>query len=185
MDVRVENASDLINRISRFDKDVYKTLQKQIRAVTSEMRDDAESFEPTGKALFGTMGGDVKSEGWGAWTATRDGRDLSFDGTDSGLRTGMKVQVRKTTHRIGAGSAYGVIGRVLAPNNPAAAIFLLAGSKNPSRKPGWGGNFNADLNRRFGTTFPRGLTTAWRRGYATAAKRIDAAVEAARAAIVG
>jgi len=185
MNLHIENASDLINRISRFDKDIYKELQKQIRAVTTEVKNDAESLEPVGKALFGTMGGDQVSEGWGGWTARRDGRDLSFDGSDAGLRGGMKVQVRKTTHRTSAGNAYGVVGKVLAPNNPAAAIFLLAGSKNPNRRPGWGGNFNAELNRRFGTTFPRGLTTAWRRGYAGAAARIDAAVEAARAAIVG
>jgi hypothetical protein len=185
MHVNVEGASDLINRISRFDKDVYKVLQKSIRDVTTEVKRDAESMEPVGKALFGTMGGDVVSEGWGGWTATRDGRDLSFDGSEVGLRGGMKVQVRKTTHTTTAGKAYGIVGKVVAPNNPAAAIFLLAGSKNPDRKKGWGGNFNAELNRRFGTTFPRGLTTAWRRGYAGASARIDAAVEAARAAIVG
>ena len=96
-------------------------------------------------------------------------------------RGGMKVQVR-TTRTAGA---QGIVGKVLAPNNPAAAIFLLAGSKNAGRKTGWGGNFNAELNRRYGTTFPRGLTTAWRRGYKSASARIDQAIEAARAAIVG
>lgn len=179
LDIRVDGASDLINRISRFDKDVYRVLQREIREATSDVRDDAQTMEPMGAALFGTMGGEQVSAGWGEWVAKRDGRALGFDGQESGLRAGMKVSVRKETR---AGVA-GVVGKVIAPRNRAAAIFLLAGSRNAGHRPGWGGNFNAELNRRYGTTFPRGMSTAWRRGYATAASRIDAALERARAAI--
>lgn len=184
-DLEVDGASSLINRISRFDKDVYKTLTTEIRAATTVVRDDAQSLEPTGQALFGTINGEQVSQGWGVWGEAGTGRNLGFDGTASGLRTGMKVQVRKTSRQVGGGRVYAVVGKVVAPKSPAAAIFLLAGSKNPDRKAGWGGNFNAELNRRYGTTFPRGLTTAWRRGHQVAAARIDRAIEAARAAIVG
>ena len=178
-DLEVDGASDLINRISKFDKDVYRVLQKEVRGATQDVRDDAQSLEPAGKALFGTMDGEQISEGWGGWSD--NGRDLSFDGSEVGLRSGMKVQVRKQTRA----GVVGVVGKVVAPRTPAAAIFLLAGSRNPQRRRGWGGNFNAELNARYGTTFPRGLTTAWRRGYNTAAARIDRAIEAARNAIVG
>jgi hypothetical protein len=176
----VEGTSDLINRISRFDKDVYRVLQGEIREITVTMKDEAQSMEPAGAALFGIMEGEQVSKGWGAWTAQRDGRDLGLD-SSSGLRTDMKVSVRKVTRA----GAVGIVGKVIAPRNPAAAIFLLAGSKNPQRNKGWGGNFNAELNDRFGRTFPRGMTTAWRRGYSIAADKIDAAIERARATIVG
>lgn len=174
-------ASDVINRISRFDVGVYRVLQKEVRDVAQDMRTDAQSLQPSGRALFGTSDGEEISGGWGDWTAARDGRDLGFDGTGSGLRSQMKVSVRKTR----TAGVQGVAARVLAPRNPAAAIFLLAGSRTPERRPGWSGNFNAELNRRYGTTFPRGMTTAWRRGYETAAQRIDAAIDRARQAIIG
>lgn len=180
-DLEVQGASDLINRISRFDKDVYRVLQKEVRGATQDMRDDAQSLEPSGHALFGTISGDQVSDGWGSWTASRDGRDLGFDGTESGLKSGMKVQARKTTRA----GAVGIVGRVVAPKSAAAHIFLLAGKHDAQKRPGWGGNFKYELNRRYGTTFPRGMTTAWRRGYKKAADRIDRAIEAARSAIVG
>ena len=180
-DLEVQGASDLINRISRFDKDVYRVLQGEIREVTVEMKDEAQLLEPAGAALFGTLGGEQVSKGWGEWTAARDGRDLGFSGTEVGLRTGMKVQVRKQTRS----GAVVVTGKVVAPKNPAAAIFLLAGSRNAGRRAGWGGNFNAELNARYGENFPRGLTTAWRNGYRIAADKIDAALERARATIIG
>lgn len=175
-------ASDLINRISRFDTDVYRVLQKELRHVGQGAREHAQSLMPAGRALFGTSDGQEVSGGWGDWTAAADGRDLGFSGSESGLTSRMRVAVRKTR----TAGVYGVVVKVMEPRlSPAASIFLLAGSRTPQRQPGWGGNFNAELNRRYGTTFPRGLTHAWRQAIRTAPDRIDAAIDRARQAIIG
>ncbi len=176
-DVKVDGASSLVNRISRFDKDVYKTLRREVKSATDVVRADAQSLLPGGRALSGTMLGEQVSRGWGPWSS--GGRDLGFDG--GAMR--VQAQARKTSRRVGGERVYGMVGRVVAPTSPAAAIFMLAGSRTPRRLPGWGGNFNAELNARYGTVFPRALTTAWRRGAPRAAARIDAAIDAAAAAI--
>ena len=182
----VEGAGPLINRLAKFDKDVYRILQRDIRKATSKIRNKAQSYEPVAAALFGTMDGEKVSGGWGVWTSSRDGRDLGFDGTQDGLKSGMKVQVRQTRRRnIGASGSTvtGIVGKVVAPPSPAAAIFLLAGSRDGELRPGWGGNFNAALNARYGTTFPRGMTAAWREEGPEAGKEIDRAIERAKEAV--
>lgn len=185
-DLKVEGAGPLINRLAKFDKDVYRILQKEIKEAGGKVRDKAQSYQPVAAALFGTLDGDEISAGWGTWTASEDGRDLGFDGTDSGLRSRMKVSVRQTRRRnpgTPSSTVTGIQALVLAPTSPAASIFLLAGSKSPQLKPGWSGNFNATLNDRYGTTFPRGMTAAWREEGPAAGEQIDRAIERAKAAV--
>lgn len=185
-DLKVEGAGPLINRLARFEPTVYRILKDNIRVAVTKVRDRAQSYEPTAAALFGTMEGEQVSRGWGVWTAAKDGRDLGFDGTAVGLRTGMKVRVRQIRRRntgASGSTVTGIRGQVDAPLTPAAAIFLLAGSKNGDLTPGWGGNFNHELNRRYGTSYPRGMTTAWRELGPEAGDKIDRELERAKDAI--
>ena len=53
LNVDVENVPEFINRISKFDKDIYKTLQAEIRQGLTAVADDARQRTPNGRALTG------------------------------------------------------------------------------------------------------------------------------------
>lgn len=160
--VEVKGVPELINRISKFDKDVYRILTKEVRQSLSSVAKDAIARTPNGRAI----------KGWGPWTAARDGRDLSFNGQD--VKRGIKPQAVK---RSKSGRVVKFSGRVIT-KTPAGAIFALAGSKT-------GGQFEDALLRKHGNVWPRTLTPALYAKGPQAARDIEAAIQKAAASVNG
>jgi len=174
--VDVENVGPLINRLSKFNKDVYKILQQEIKEGAELVADDARSRVP-----------DAALSGWGAWNVTTGSsgsrgavtmltgsRDLSFDGLRA--RRSIKPSGRIARRR-GAGIT-GVVGRVVF-GDAGGAIWSLAGSQNRS-----GERFNSSMNARFGTgPWPRALTPALYAKAPQAIAKIDAAIQRAADAV--
>ena len=160
--VEVKGVPELINQISKFDKEVYRILTKEVRQALTSVSQDAISRTPNGRAI----------KGWGPWIAARDGRDLSFNGAD--VKRGIKPQAVKRSKR---GRVVKFSGRVIT-KTPAGAIFALAGSKG-------GGQFEDALVRRNGNAWPRTLTPALYAKGPQAARDIEAAIKKAAANVNG
>lgn len=164
----MQGAGPLVNRLSRFDKDAYKILQREVRAAANEVKDEAARLLPTGNAL----------SNWGAWSVGtgRNGqvgavtllagtRDLGYD--EAKVRGSLKTQVRKTKT--------GIVGKVIL-GDAAGAIFSTAGGRTSS-------TFTRNLIGKHGSTYPRALGPAWASKGPAAGDRIDRAIEAAAATI--
>ena len=176
MDVDVENVGPLINRLVKFDKEVYKILQREIRAGAEVVAADARPRVPM-RAL----------SGWGVWDLTTGGsasvgavslvtgvRDLAFDG--SRARRSVKPSSRITRKR-GRGTT-GIEGRVVL-GDPGGSIWALAGSRDVS-----GSAFNRNLKQRFGSgPWPRALAPALEAKAPQAIAKIDAAIQRAADAV--
>ncbi|AEI71160.1 hypothetical protein [EBPR siphovirus 6] len=168
-DLHMQGAGPLVNRLARFDRDVYLILRREVKAATEDVKTEAAKLLPTGNPLAN----------WGQWnietgrsgrrgvvTLVTSSRDLSFD--DSRVRGSLAVQVRKTKT--------GIFGRVLL-KDAAGAIFTTAGGRTP------GSVFNRNLIDRHGSTFPRALGPAWTAKAPEAGDRIDRALERAQEAV--
>jgi hypothetical protein len=160
--IEVKGVPELINQISKFDKEVYKILTKEVRQALSSVASDAKSRTPSGRAI----------KGWGPWTAARDGRDLSFNGAV--VKRGIMPQAVKRSKR---GRVVKFSGRVIT-KTPAGAIFALAGSKG-------GGQFEDALVRGNGNVWPRTLTPALYAKGPQAARDIEAAIQKAAENVTG
>jgi hypothetical protein len=162
--IEVKGVPELINQISKFDKEVYKILTKEVRQALSSVAKDAIARTPKGRA----------TKGWGPWTAARDGRDLSFNG--AAVKRGIVPQAVKRSQR---GRVVKFSGRVIT-KTPAGAIFALAGSR------GGGEQFEDALNRRNGDkVWPRTLTPALYAKGPQAARDIEAAIKKAAENVTG
>lgn len=160
--VEVKGVPELINQISKFDKEVYRILTKEVRQALSAVSKDAIARTPNGRAI----------KGWGPWIAERDGRDLSFNGAD--VKRGIQPQAVKRSKR---GRVVRFSGRVIT-KTPAGAIFALAGSRGS-------GQFEDALVRRNGNVWPRTLTPALYAKGPQAARDIEAAIKKAAANVNG
>jgi hypothetical protein len=160
MELDVKGVAELVNRISKFDQDVYKILTKEVREGLTPIAQHARSNTP-----------DQPLSNWGSWT-TSSGRDLSFNG--SKVRTGIKPQAVKRSSR---GRVTRFSGRVVT-NTPAGAIFSLAGSKSS-------GTFEDSLLARWGRTWPRTLADALYAEGPKAREAIEQAIDKAAAAVTG
>jgi len=170
MQVKVEGAAAKIDALMRFDKAAWRDIQKGVKQATAAITKDAESRVPP-MGLVPRRAG----SGWGAWTFSRDGRDLSYQ------RGNFKFKTRFRSRSVQGFRE--VQGRAqLDTSNPAAAIFTLAGSVNKSGHP-----FNTNINRQSGTRegardvgmWPRLLTPAYYAKGPEAAKTIGALIEKA------
>ena len=176
MFVDVENVGPLINRLAKFDKDVYKILQREIKEGAEIVAADARTRTP-----------DTALSGWGVWdkmtgtagsvgavTMLTGSRDLSYDGSKA--RSSIKPSSQMTRRR-GVGTT-GIVGKVTF-GDAGGAIWSLAGSQNKS-----GERFNTNLNARFGTgPWPRALTPALYAKAPQAIAKIDAAIQRAADAV--
>lgn len=175
MDVQVQNVGALVNRLQKFDKDVYRILQREIRQGASLVAEDAKKRTPDTTAL----------SGWGVWNRTTGttgsrgavqmvtgSRDLGFDG--SRARRSIKPSARLTRQRRGV---TGIVGRVTF-TDAGGAIWSLAGSGTS------GSTFVRNLNDRYGgSRWPRALTPALYDKGPQAIAQIDAAIQRAAAAV--
>jgi len=162
--VEVKGVPELINQISKFDKDVYKILTKEVRKALTSVANDAKARTPNGRAI----------QGWGPWIAAGTGRDLSFNGAD--VKRGIAPQAVKRSSR---GRVVKFSGRVIT-RTPAGAIYALAGSKGS-------GQFEEALIRKTRTSkgWPRTLTPALYAKGPQAARDITAAIKRAAASVNG
>lgn len=165
----MQGAGPLVNRLARFDRDVYLILRREVRAATEDVKTEAARLLPTGNPLsnWGQWSvGTGRNGQVGAVTLIAGTRDLSYD--DGRVRGSLAVQVRKTKT--------GIFGRVLL-KDAAGAIFTTAGGRTPASV------FNRNLIDRHGSTFPRALGPAWTAKAPEAGDRIDRALERAQEAV--
>lgn len=168
MKVKVEGAARKIDLIFRFDKTLFKEMQKEVRAAGSEVQKDAISRMPS-SAL----------SSWGLWF--HRGRDISFE---SSKAKRISVSVR-SKERAGFRRVKAKVG--FSPGNAAGAIFGLAGSVAGTRSdfPQRSANFKRALNNQHGgsigtrnsQTWPRALTPAYYAKGPQAREKIGAAIE--------
>lgn len=167
-DLHLQGAGPLINRLSRFDRDVYLILQREVRAATEDVKTEAARLLPTGNALanWGRWSVGTGSYGTvGAVTLVAGTRELSYEA--GRVRGSLKTQARKTKT--------GIVGRVLLAD-AAGAIFTTAGGKTSTP-------FTRSLIDRHGSTYPRALGPAWTAKGPAAGDRIDRAIEAAASSV--
>jgi hypothetical protein len=161
--VKVEGAAAKIDALFKFDKDVWKGIQKGVKDAANEVVTDAQRRIPS-YGVSGTSG----TGGWGGWIAKKDGRDLSFD--QGKIRKNIKPRFKsqmKSGVRVVKGQAVNM--------SPAGAIYMLAGSQNRSRH-----RFNTVINRQHSSgPWPRAMTPAYYAKGPEAAKEIGRIIEQA------
>jgi hypothetical protein len=168
MQLKVEGAAAKIDAVMKFDKAAWRGVQKGVKEATAQVTAEAQRLVPP-MGIVGLRRG----AGWGQWTYSRDGRDLSY------RRGDFKFKTRFRSRNIQGFRE--VQGRAqLDTSSPAAAIFLLAGSQNASGHP-----FNANINKHTGTRqgardvgmWPRLLTPAYYAKGPVASKTIGKLIE--------
>jgi hypothetical protein len=167
--VKVEGLAAKIDAVFRFDKELWRAMQKDIKTAVDVVATDARSRVPA-QGLYSSRSG---YSGWGKWIATKGNRVLSFE--QSIVRGSIKSRARSRS-RAGFREVKGVVEVM----NPAGAIFMLAGSQNRSGHP-----FNTSINRQHGGSvgargnqfWPRILTPARYAKGGEAAQKIAAIVE--------
>lgn len=175
VDIDVEGIAPLVNRLSKFDKETYKILTKEVRQGLSEVAKTAKNLTPGSTAL----------SGWGPWLVStgqsaqvgsislvQGTRDLSYDGAS--VRRKIRSRAVKRSQR---GRVTSFSGQVVT-TSAAGAIYSLAGSVNPNTP------FARALRKAGrGTTWPRALTDARNKEGPQAAKAITEAIQRAAKAV--
>ena len=142
--VEVTNLKQMLNALEIIDKSAVKKIEKTIRTVANGIVVDASYISPGSNPL----------SGWGKWTYSRDGRDLSFD--SAAVASGFKVQKNNFKRRgVSAGFGYDV-----KQWNAAGAIFEVMGSGNRVTNDS-GQNMVDMVNKRFPRKQPRTLIGAY------------------------
>jgi len=161
-----------INRLEKFDKDVSKDLKKQLRLGANDVAYNA-------RARVASVG--VPLSNWAKSWQEQDrdaGRQINYDAA----RASKQIKVRN--YRVRAKGRVTAFGVQVVNMDPAASIFELAGSKNPTSRSGRGGSytFNQNLINRFGKDrYPRILYPSYYAGIKSARRAIENAVmDAAR-----
>lgn len=163
MKVKVTGSAAKIDALFRFDKDVWKGIQKGVKEAAESVAADARSRVPS--YGLGTTSG---SGGWGGWIAKKDGRDLSYD--QGNMRKNIKTRFKSQMK-----SGVRVVKGQAVNNSPAAAIYMLAGSKNKS-----GHRFNSVIKRQHGSgPWPRAMTPAYYAKGPEASREIGRLIEQA------
>jgi hypothetical protein len=170
MKVKVEGAARKIDMIFRFDKELWKTMQTEVREAGKLVQADASSRMPSAGLTR-----------WGLWFDAQSRRDLSYDAS---IAKRISVSVR-SKEKMGFRRIKAKVG--FASGNAAGAIFGLAGSVpgTKSKFPERSRNFKQAINRQQGgslgarrnQTWPRALTPAYYAKGPQAKDRIGAAME--------
>lgn len=175
MDIKIDGAAELINRITKFDKDVSKILTKEINDGSRLIANEAKANTP-----------DRGLSGWGQWFETTgssgqrgvvslatSSRSIAYTGSE--VRAKTRPQLAKRSVR---GRVVGFKARVVTMS-PAGAIFALAGSKDTSN------DFKRNLNKKHGQQWPRILSGALYAKGPEARKKIEQAIDKAARAVGG
>lgn len=149
-DVDTQGVPQLINRLRGFEPEIYKAMQREIKAAADIVGSSARGLIPS-----------FPMQNWGPWEAGR----LDFYGP----QVAGSIKSRFRTRQIG-GTAY-VMG-VVDTKSAAGNVYALAGSKS-------GGQFSDYLNSRWGTEYPRAMGPAWTMHVDAAREAIQDAVDTA------
>ena len=171
--VNLNGLGDFVNRMKRFDTDVAKHLQDDIKvAVDGIYQAAGQTVASTGNPL----------SNWGSWTQRKRvgsrgsvvsaggvaTRDLSY--SSAAVKSGLKKRVKV----INKGEKRDVWG-IVADTTAAGAIYELAGKANKS-----GSSFNRNIVRQHpAQRWPRVLGPAWADGNQKAGELIAQAVKRA------
>jgi hypothetical protein len=178
MTLEVDGAGRLVDALSKFNKEIYKILQDDVRAAAGLVAEDARRRTPA-MVLYGGYG-ERRSNGWGTWTSsgnsptkfgsrgTGAGRDLSYN--EGRIDGSIKVGARKARVR-GAGSV-GMKG-IVTMNDVGGQIWATAGHENDRSQ------FNKKIIDRYGSDYPRGLKAALFAKGPEAGEMMDRAIERA------
>jgi hypothetical protein len=148
--VETDGIAQFINRLEKFDKDISKTLKKELRAAAML----------TAKNARGRISGTPLS-GWGPWKSS--GRDLSFAVTS--VRSGFTVATNRYRRRgVTVGFGYDVVQK-----SAAGSIFETVGKST-------GTPFVDAITARFSGARPRTLLPAYYSTIEEAQTRIGDAV---------
>ena len=156
-DFDTKNLAQNIDFLETFNKDVAKILRKEIKSGANEVAKASRSLIP--KAGLSN---------WGAWTFSRDGRDLGFIG--SWVKRGIVVETTRSRNR-GATVAY---SQRVVTKTAAGAIYELAGSVSESPMA------RAVKDKHPVKNSPRTLFPAYYKAMPVALKKIEAAIEKAK-----
>jgi hypothetical protein len=176
--IKVKGAARKIDMIFRFDKDLWKTMQKEVRQAGDLVRSDAIGRMPA-----------IGLSRWGLWTEFGRNRNLAYEGGVKRIGVSVRSKERSGFRRIKAKVGF-------SSGNAAGAIYSLAGSQpgtlsihpaGPTRSQ----NFKSALNRSHGgslgskgnQTWPRALTPAYYAKGPQAKEKIGAAVQRMIAAV--
>jgi hypothetical protein len=120
MRLTAKGIAPFINRLEKFDKDVSKTLKKEMRSAADDVRKAAVKRLPSGNPI----------SNWGRWGNPRN-RDLNWEGNR--VRKSYKVDPQRGRN-LGVTTSFGysVITR-----NAAAAIFEQIGADTRKGNTAW------------------------------------------------
>lgn len=152
-----KNLAQNIDFLETFNKDVAKILRKEIKSGANEVAKASRSLIPKSGL-----------SNWGAWTYSRDGRDLGFIG--SWVKQGIVVETKRSRNR-GATVAY---SQRVVTKTAAGAIYELAGSDSESPMA------RAMVYKHPVKNYPRTLFPAYYKAMPIALKKIEAAIEKAK-----
>ena len=152
-----KNLAQNIDFLETFNKDVAKILRKEIKSGANEVAKASRSLIPKSGL-----------SNWGAWTFSRDGRDLGFIG--SWVKRGIVVETTRSRNR-GATVAY---SQRVVTKTAAGAIYELAGSDSESPMA------RAMVYKHPVKNYPRTLFPAYYKAMPIALKKIEAAIEKAK-----
>jgi len=157
-DFKIDNLSQTVDFLEKFNVEVGKVLKKEIRSGANEVAKASRSLIPNDGL-----------RNWGQWTFTRDGRDLGFIGAF--VKRGIVVETQRTRNS-GVTVSYG--HRVVS-KTAAGAIYELAGSQNDDKGMGLAMRKKHPTNN-----YPRTLFPAYYMGMSKAMQKIEAALEKAK-----
>ena len=141
MSLEVDGAGRLVDALSKFNKEIYDILKAEVKQAVAAVAQDARDRTPDVILAGGRSSNrERRSEGWGRWAHSRDGRDFSW--SEARADRDIKTGVRKTRVR-GAGTT-GISGRVYSKNDIALAIFSTAGAETPDSR------FNKAISDKWG-----------------------------------
>jgi hypothetical protein len=151
LDATVDGVPQLINRLKGFEPDIYKILQKDVRAAADTIGSTARGLIPASPP--------TEPSHW------LYGGRLGFD--QSVVQRSIKPGFR--TRNVGGTR---VVSGVVRMSSPAGALYAASGSKDNSM-------LGRKLNANNGTVYPRALGPAWTMHVDAAREGIIAAVHAA------
>lgn len=146
--VHVTGLRQLFNALEEWDKKASDALRRRIRKAGGQVATAASYISP----------GRPPVSGWGKWTFSRDGRDLSFD--PAAVARGFKVRQNNYRRRgVSAGLAFDVY-----QGNAGGSIFEVLGDKSRVGETNFnwqGSGFVSRISDRFPRREPRSLFAAY------------------------
>ena len=177
MKLEVNGAGALVDALSKFNKEIYKILQDEVRKAAGLVAADAQRRIPA-KVLYGGAS-ERPSPGWGLWTAS--GNSGTPAGTNLNWSQGAVVNSIKAGARKARVRGAGVVGinGLVSMQNLAGQKWAKAGQDDP------GSRFSREIISRYGEDYPRALKAALFAKGPEAGDEIDRAIERAQSRWLG